>query len=75
MQFNSEDQLAEILRHIFLSPIKVQSDAARLYAQEVACLASLGLISTQEGPAQFGRTWRVTGIGLDRLRELGLICN
>lgn len=73
MQFNSDDQLARALHWIYLTPIKVQSDPARYWAQEVACLASLGLISTQEGPAQFGRTWRVTGIGIDRLRELDCI--
>lgn len=68
-----DDLLAEVLRIAFISPFKLQSDFARMYAQEVACLACLGYISTQEGPQQFGRKWRVTGIGLEKLRKLGVL--
>lgn len=66
-----DDLLADVLLAAFISPFKLQSDFARLYAQEVATLACLGLITTQEGPMQFGRKWRITGIGLDKLRKLG----
>ena len=73
--FKHGSPLRLVLLHSYLSPFKVQSDFARQYAQEVACLASLGFISTLEGPQQYGRKWRVTGIGLDKLRNLGLICD
>lgn len=68
-----DDLLADVLLYAFITPFKVQSDFARQYAQEVACLASLGFISTQEGPQEFGRKWRITGIGLDKLRKLGAL--
>jgi len=68
-----EDLLAEVLLTAFLSPFKLQSDFARESAQEVAALACMGLISTQEGPQQYGRKWRITGTGLDKLRELGVL--
>lgn len=68
-----DDPLVDVLLAAFISPFKIQSDFARLYAQEVAALACQGFISTQEGPQQFGRKWRITGIGLDRLRKLGAL--
>lgn len=68
-----DDLLADVLLAAFISPFKLQSDFAREFAQEVACLACLGLISTQEGPQQFGRKWRITGIGLEKLRKLGVL--
>ena len=68
-----DGKLAAVLGSAYYSPFKIQSDFARAYAQEVACLACLGMISTQEGPRQFGRKWRITGIGLEKLRKLGLL--
>lgn len=68
-----DGRLADVLLAAYFSPFKLQSDYARAYSQEVACLACLGMISTQEGPAQFGRKWRITGIGLEKLRKLGVL--
>lgn len=68
-----EDNLGLVLLEAFLAPFKIQSDFAREFAQEVACLACLGYISTQEGPQQFGRKWRITGVGLEKLRTLGVL--
>lgn len=68
-----EDLLGVVLLEAFISPYKIQSDFAREYAQEVACLACLGYLTTQEGPQQFGRKWRITGIGLEKLRTLGVL--
>lgn len=68
-----DDLLAEVLLAVFISPFKLQSDFAREYAQEVAALACMGLISTQEGPQEYGRKWRITGTGIDKLRSLGVL--
>ncbi|QDB71008.1 hypothetical protein bb8_p33 [Bordetella phage vB_BbrP_BB8] len=68
-----DDLLAEVLLAAFLSPFKLQSDFAREYAQEVAALACMGFISTQEGPQEYGRKWRITGLGIDKLRDLGVL--
>ena len=68
-----DDFLAYVLLAAYISPFKLQSDFAREFSQEVACLACLGLISTQEAPQQFGRKWRVTGVGLEKLRKLGVL--
>lgn len=68
-----DDLLKEVLIEAYLSPFKLQSDFAREFAQEVACLASQGFISTLEGPGMYGRKWRITGIGLDMLRRLEVL--
>jgi len=68
-----DDRLKEVLQAIYHTPQKLQSDFARSNAHEVACLASLGFITTHEGPKQFGRKWRITGIGLDKLRSLRIL--
>ena len=68
-----DDFLADVLLAAFISPFKLQSDFARHFDQEVACLACMGLISTQQGPLQFGRKWRITGTGIDKLRKLKLL--
>lgn len=65
-----DDALKEVLIVAFLDPFKIQSDFARSRSQEVACLASQGFISTQEAPGMYGRKWRITGIGLEKLRDL-----
>lgn len=67
------DNLKEVLFEAFMNPFKLQSDFSRVYSQEVAALSSMGYISTYEGPRQFGNKWRVTGIGLDKLRKLGAL--
>ncbi|WEM05519.1 hypothetical protein HJJEPNFP_00019 [Ralstonia phage BOESR1] len=68
-----DDFLKEVLIVAFLDPFKIQSDFARLRSQEVAALASLGFISTLEAPGVYGRKWRITGVGIDKLRDLGAL--
>lgn len=68
-----DGKLKETLHRVFMFPCKLQSDFARDNAQEIAALASMGYISTYELPQQFGNKWRVTGIGLDKLKKLGLM--
>lgn len=65
--------LPQVLFEAYKSPFKLQSDFAREFAHEVSALACMGYISTLEGPAQYGRKWRVTGIGLDKLKKLGAL--
>lgn len=71
--FNDKSKLKEVLHRAFMFPFKTQSDYARTNALEVAALASMGYISTYEQPRQFGNKWRVTGIGLDKLKKLGAL--
>lgn len=71
--FRQYSTLKLVLHTAYLHPFKLQSDFARDNAQEVAALASMGFISTYEAPKQFGNKWRVTGIGLDKLRQLGAL--
>ncbi|QBE66849.1 hypothetical protein [Pseudoduganella lutea] len=66
-------KLKEVLHRTYLAPYKLQSDYARDNAQEVAALASMGYITTYELPRQFGNKWRITGIGLEKLRKLGAL--
>lgn len=66
-------QMKEVLKRTFLFPYKLQSDYARDNAQEVAALASTGFISTATAPSQFGNKWRITGIGIEKLRQLGML--
>lgn len=65
--------LQEVLLETYKNPFKLQSDFAREFAQEVAALACAGYITTLEGPAQYGRKWRITGIGIEKLRKLGAL--
>lgn len=64
-------KLKEVLKRAYLFPFKLQSDYARENALEIAALASSGYISSVTGPGQFGNKWRVTGIAIEKLRELG----
>lgn len=61
----------DILHHIYLQPTFIQSNFARENAKVVCALASLGLISTKEGPQEFGKVWRVTPFGLEILKDFG----
>jgi len=61
------------LREAYRDPYKTQSNFAREFAQEVGALASMGLITTAEAPGQFGKKWRITGIGLEHLKKGGLL--
>ena len=49
----------------------VQSNFSRDHCQEVAALASMGYITTQESPGLWGRTWRITKSGLEILNLEG----
>lgn len=61
------------LHTLYLAPRTVQSDYARTWAQEVAALASQGLITTKEAKATYGRLWRITPPGLNQLIAYGLL--
>ena len=65
--------LMATLRAAYLGAFKIQSDYARENAQQVAALASMGLISTVETPGSYGRKWRVTGLGVGVLKTGGLL--
>lgn len=61
--------LTKVLLEIYLKPTAVQSNFSRTYAQQIAALASLGLVSTRTSRQEFGRQWRVTSDGYDLLKE------
>jgi hypothetical protein len=61
--------LRSLLQSIYERPLAIQSNAARTEAALVAMAASLGLITTQISPHQFGRDWRITNKGLLLLNE------
>lgn len=63
----------DILLRVYRSGLSLQSDFVRSFDQEIAALASLGLISTKEAPHTFGRVWRITEEGLRLLREEGFL--
>ena len=65
------DKLYEVLQEAYINQFTVQSTYARENAQEVASAASLGLISSIEAPMVYGRHWRITGVGLQFLRNGG----
>jgi hypothetical protein len=48
----------------------VQSLIARTHAEYVAMAASMQLITTQVGKAEFARMWRITNKGLRWLNEM-----
>lgn len=49
----------------WLRGIAVSSNYARTHAQELACAASCGLITTLQAPGEAGRMWRPTPKGMD----------
>lgn len=62
-----------ILHKAYLQGISLQSNTAREFDQEIAALASLGLITTIEAPHTYGRIWRITEEGLGLLRSEGYL--
>jgi len=52
-----------------LAPFSTKSDFARLYADEVASLASQNMISTWLPGGTYGREWRITVTGLFFLKR------
>lgn len=65
--------LYQTLYRTFTSPYSVSSDFARAKSQEVAALASLGLITTKVGKQSYGRIWRITEEGIETLRLEGFL--
>lgn len=65
--------LYEVLRYAYLNSFSVSSDFARYRAQQIAALASMGLISTRCGPREYGRIWRITEEGIETLRIEGYL--
>jgi hypothetical protein len=63
----------EILHRIYRTGLSIQSNTARTFDQEIAALASSGLITTKEAPHTYGRIWRITEEGLGLLREEGYL--
>lgn len=64
-------KLREVLKRAFMFPFKLQSDYARENAVEVAALASAGYLTSFVGPREYSNKWRVTAIGIEKLRALG----
>ena len=68
----TKEQL-EVLHKAYLTGFTLQSNFALENAQIVGALASMGLISTKEGGAIFGNTWRATFAGLLKLTAKGIV--
>lgn len=69
-------KLNEVLHKAYLDGFELQSNYARSHPQEVAALASMGMISTKlvRGVTPvFGRRWRITLDGIDFLAEEGIV--
>jgi len=64
-----DHQIKYLLRQVYIKPMATQSNFARTEAMLVAAAASLGLITTQINPMQFGREWRITNKGLLLINE------
>lgn len=62
-----------LLHQLYLLPSSIQSNLSRDNSQQIACLASCGLITTREKAGVYGRVWRVTVQGLTTLKEQGYL--
>lgn len=67
------DSLYQTLRHVYLHPVSVSSDFSRYHAQQIAALASLGLVSSRVGRREFGKVWRITEEGMETLQIEGFL--
>lgn len=58
--------LLRVIQHVHSYAVTTKSDLAREYADEIACAASRGFISTLviPGGSLFGKRWKVTVLGL-----------
>jgi hypothetical protein len=65
--------LYDTLYRTYTSPVSISSDFARYKAQEIAALASMGLITTKVTKRLYGRTWRITEEGIETLRIEGFL--
>lgn len=68
-----DQQTLNTLYALYLAPRTVQSDFARQWAEQLAALASQGLITTKEGKELYGRLWRITPPGQNQLIAHGLL--
>ena len=64
-----DDRVKSLLQQIYVKPLAIQSNTARRDADVVGIASSLGLITTQIRPNEFGRDWRITNKGLLLLNE------
>ena len=59
------DRLQLVLFKAWREGFKTKSDFARQYANEIACLASEGLITTKIRTNEYGTKWHITKKGLE----------
>lgn len=64
-----DDRVKALLQQVYTRPLAIQGNTARTDADIVAMAASMGLITSQISPNEFGRDWRITGKGLLMLNE------
>lgn len=62
--------LFSVLLEARTRPFTTKSDFARMAANEIALLASEGLLSCQVAPGQYINKWMVTEAGLEWMKEL-----
>lgn len=67
--------LLEVLAELHRNPRSIASDYARAVAQELAALASQGLLTTRlpQRKAAYGRVWRLTAQGAILLEKAGML--
>jgi hypothetical protein len=63
------DKVNTVMEKAWLQGFRTKSNFARIYADEIAIAASLGLISTKIGKDRFDKTWHITRKGLDHIGE------
>ena len=59
----------DVLVRAHLAPFRTKSDFARMFATDVAALASQGYLSTWLPGDAYGQSWRLTTRGLYYLRK------
>jgi hypothetical protein len=65
--------LYQVLHRAYLQPFSLASNYCRHHIQEVAALASMGLLTTQVSPTSYGRQWRITPEGIETLHIEGYL--
>jgi hypothetical protein len=72
----TRSKLNDVLFRSYTHGFAVSSNYARRYSQEVAALASMGLITTKVVRGShpvFGRIWRITLDGMKFLSDEGIV--
>lgn len=71
----TQPSMIEVLAELHRCPRSVSSDYARAFAQEIAALASQGLLTTRlpQRKTAYGRVWRVTAGGAHSLTKGGYL--